>query len=302
MRATVFHNPTAGAKADKDAILAALRLVDIDAHYVSVKSDDVENALKKNADLVVVAGGDGTIAEVLTRLPDRSLPVALLPLGTANNIARSLGIAGTPQELVERWKIDHTCPLDIGAVKAPWGISRFLEGFGVGVFAEFLRAAAKRKKAEGADNLRKGRELLQETLKQIKPLDITLTVNGKALNGPFLGVEVMNVPFTGPALPLAAKAQVSDRQLDVVCFNADRCKQLVKWLEAPQGEPPPVTNRRGETVEITWADTAHRVDDEYFGNKNKRFIAEITCERERIRVLIPVQHPAQQAQTTGKAA
>src|SRR4029077_18637139 len=97
MRATLFHNPTAGHKATKDDILAAMKLADFDVRYVSVKGDSLEEAFEKKADLLVIAGGDGTIAEVLTRLPDRAMPVALLPLGTANNIARSLGIAGTPQ-------------------------------------------------------------------------------------------------------------------------------------------------------------------------------------------------------------
>jgi diacylglycerol kinase (ATP) len=94
MRATLFHNPSAGHKADKDDILAAMKLADFDVRYVSVKQDDVEQALDKKTDLIVIAGGDGTITEVTTKLPDRSIPVAVLPLGTANNIARSLGVAG----------------------------------------------------------------------------------------------------------------------------------------------------------------------------------------------------------------
>jgi diacylglycerol kinase family enzyme len=112
----------------------------------------------------------------------------LLPLGTANNIARSLGVAGTPQELVETWKLDNTRPLDVGMVKASWGTSRFLEGFGVGLFAEFLKAADKREKAKGADNLRKGRALLEKWVKTAKPIEISITIDGKVLNGEFLGV------------------------------------------------------------------------------------------------------------------
>ena len=116
-----FHNPSAGHKADKDDILAAMKLADFDVRYVSVKQDDVEKALEKKTDLIVIAGGDGTITEILTKLPDRSTPVAVLPLGTANNIARSLGVAGTPQELVETWKLDNVRPLDVGMVKAAVG-------------------------------------------------------------------------------------------------------------------------------------------------------------------------------------
>ena len=236
MRATLFHNPTAGNKAAKDEILAAMKLVDFDVHYVSLKDGDLKEAFKKKADLIVVAGGDGTIAEVLIKLPDRSLPIALLPLGTANNIARSLGIAGTPQELVETWKIDRTHPFDVGMVKASWGTSRFLEGFGVGLFAEFLKSADKKEKAKGAENLRKGRSLLEKQVKAAKPIDLSVKIDGKTLNGEFLGVEVMNVPFTGPGLPLAKRADMADGLLDIVCFDFERRRELEEWLNSPHAE------------------------------------------------------------------
>lgn len=295
MRAILFHNPTAGHKAAKDEILAAMKLVDFDVYYVSVKHDELKDAFKKKADLIVVAGGDGTIAEVLTRLPDRSLPVALLPLGTANNVARSLGIAGTPQELVETWKIDRTHPLDIGLVKASWGTSRFLEGFGVGLFAEFLRAANKREKAKGADNLRKGRALLEKQLKAAKPVDLSVKIDDKALNGEFLGIEVMNVPFTGPGLPLAKKADVADGLLDVVCFEFERRRELEEWLDAPHEDSAPVSTRQGKIVELVWSDTANRIDDESYGNRDTKQVAEIGCDKDQVKILIPVKHPAQKA-------
>jgi diacylglycerol kinase family enzyme len=295
MRATLFHNPTAGHKATKDDILAAMKLADFDVRYVSVKDDNLEQAFEKKADLFVIAGGDGTITEVLTRLPDRTMPVALLPLGTANNIARSLGIAGTPQELVETWKIDNTHPLDVGTVKASWGTSRFLEGFGVGVFAEFLKAADKSEKAKGADNLRKGRALLEKQVKGAKPIELSIKIDGKTFNGEFLGVEVMNVPFTGPGLPLATKAHVADGVLDVVCFDAARRHDFEKWLDAPQDEQAPVTTRQGKIIELVWADTANRLDDESYGNRDKKQVAEIACEKDKLNVLIPVKHPSQKA-------
>src|SRR4029078_8267633 len=103
----------------------------------------------------------------------------------------------------------YTChPRDIGVVNASWGTSRFLEGFGVGVFAEFLKAADKTEKAKGAekskgaDNLRRGGPLLEKEVKGAKPIEISIKIDGKTFNGEFLAVEVMNVPFTGPGLPL----------------------------------------------------------------------------------------------------
>ncbi|HEY2757294.1 MAG TPA: diacylglycerol kinase family protein [Pseudolabrys sp.] len=298
MRALLCHNPTAGTKGyDKDALLAALKLADIDVRdVISAKSENLAEALKKSADFVVAAGGDGTIGKVLTNLPDRSVPVALLPLGTANNAARSLGIAGTPQELVETWKIENTRPLDIGSVKGSWGTTLFLEAFGVGLIPDLLRLAAKGKKPEGADNLRKGREQLQKTLKAAKPIEVEITVDGKALRGEFLGVEVLNIPFTGPALPLGDKADVADGKLDVVCFEADQRKALIAWLEAPLDEKPPVLYRKAEKVVLTWSDAPNRIDDKSFDNKDSKQIAEIVCEPEQVHIIVPLKHPAQVAQ------
>jgi len=201
----------------------------------------------------------------------------------------------TPQELVETWKLDNTHPLDVGAVKASWGASRFVEGFGIGVFAEFLRAADKGEKVKGADNLRKGRALLEKRIKTAKPVDLSITIDGKPLKGEFLGVEVMNVPFTGPGLPLATKADLADGLLDVVCFDAGRRRDFEAWLEAPQDEQAPVATRQGKTVELVWTDSANRLDDESHGNRDKKQAVELACEKEQLKVLIPVKHPAQKA-------
>ena len=294
MRALVFHNPTAGANGhEKDSILSALKLADINATYFSVKKDDIEKAFDKDADLIVAAGGDGTIAKVIKALPDRSLPIAILPLGTANNIARSLDIAGTPQELVETWKIKHSFSLDIGAVRGIEDTTLFVESFGIGLFGEFLQRAEKKKKAEGADNLRKGRETLQKIIKDAKPLALDLVIDGKPLRGEFIGVEILNTPFTGPGLPLAPKADAGDGKFDVVCFKANERKALIEWLEAPHEKAPPATIKQGSKLEVSWEKAPHRVDDRSFKEHDMMQAAKIGCEAKRVRVLVPMKQPAQ---------
>ncbi len=294
MRATVVHNPTAGTNGhEKDTILAALKLADIDAVYFSVKKDDIDKALDKRADLIVAAGGDGTIGKVIKAMTDRSVPIAILPLGTANNIARSLGIGGTPQELVETWKIDHSFGLDISAVKGIEDSSLFVESFGIGLFGEFLRRAEKKKKAEGADNLRQGREILQKIIKETEPVPLDLEIDSKPLRGEFIGVEVLNIPFTGPALPLAPKADAGDGKLDVVCFKADDRKDLIEWLEAPHDNAPPAVTRQGSKVQVSWEKAPHRLDDLCFEHGKFMQSAKLTCDSTRVRVLVPVKQPAQ---------
>jgi diacylglycerol kinase (ATP) len=43
---------------------------------------------------VVIAGGEGTVVKAISHLYERNMPIAILPLGSANNIAGSLGIRG----------------------------------------------------------------------------------------------------------------------------------------------------------------------------------------------------------------
>jgi diacylglycerol kinase family enzyme len=296
MRAVLFHNPGSGTKNnDKDNILAALKLADIDATYVSTKSDELDDAFKKHADLYIAAGGDGTIRTVITGARDRDVPIAILPLGTANNVARSLGIAGTPQELVETWNLDHTVPLDIGSARGAWGSSTFIESFGVGLMPAYLLMAAKHKKPEGADNLLQGRKLIQKALKHAKPVDVEITIGGKKLDGEFLGVEVLNIPFTGPGLPLGERADAADGRLDVVCFEADRAKELSDWIDAPLDEPPPVLCRKASEVRLLWRDAPNRLDDKSFDNEETTQTAELTCEDTPACVLMPRKLRAQKA-------
>ena len=57
----------------------------------------------------------------------------------------------------------------------------------------------------------------------------------------------------------------------------------------------PVTTRQGKIIELVWADTANRIDDESYGNRDTKQVAEIACDKGQLKILIPVKHPAQKA-------
>ncbi len=64
--------------------------------------------MNEKVDFIVAAGGDGTIRKITKELLDRKLsektwPIALLPLGTANNIAQTLEINGTSEDIIHSW-------------------------------------------------------------------------------------------------------------------------------------------------------------------------------------------------------
>jgi diacylglycerol kinase family enzyme len=304
MKAVLFHNPKSGKKGQgKDEVLAALKLADHSARYVSTKSDDLKKELAEaDADFVVVAGGDGTVAEVIANLGNRKLPIGILPMGTANNIARSLEIGGEPQVLVESWNLEKTRRLDVGVIDGTWGKSPFVESFGLGLLPDMILKANKKSKGKGALNLKQGRELLRQLTHDAKRLDLKIMIDGKALDGEWLGVEVMNIPFTGPGLHLAPKADFSDGMLELVCFEKKQADELCEWFDAPAERAPPALTRRGKLITLTWKDAPHRVDDESSKAEDKTKVVTIRCEEEQALILETRLKPELQAAAQMEAA
>ena len=140
MRVTLIHNPGAGRQDhDAKALLKLLRRAGHKPRYQSADEKGWDRVLDKRADLVAVAGGDGTVAGVTRRMVGRDVPVAILPSGTANNIARSLGLLKKPfEELVRGWPEARRVRLDVGIASGPWGQRYFVEGLGAGLFAGML--------------------------------------------------------------------------------------------------------------------------------------------------------------------
>src|SRR6266576_6352393 len=101
MRITLLRNPKAGnGKHGRKELVDALEKAGHQTICRSIKKKGWKAALKKQADVVVVAGGDGAIAKVASALIGREVPLAILPLGTANNLARSLGFFASPKEII----------------------------------------------------------------------------------------------------------------------------------------------------------------------------------------------------------
>jgi Diacylglycerol kinase catalytic domain len=121
-RVTLFHNLSAGdADHNKRELTRLIAAAGYQVAYFDAKKCDIPSILDKPADLIAVAGGDGTIRRVALAARSDGPPIAVLPLGTANNIANSLGIRSAMQELIDGWRdptLSKFHPID---VEAPWG-------------------------------------------------------------------------------------------------------------------------------------------------------------------------------------
>jgi diacylglycerol kinase family enzyme len=270
VQVTLIHNPGAGDEQHSaKRILKELEEAGYEAHLKSTGKDRVEKALEDPGELVVVAGGDGSIKKVALAIAGRGIPMAILPLGTANNIAKSLGALGSVSELIAGWRRAERRRLTVGTVTTRWGSMRFVESVGVGVFTELVTRGAS-EVSQGATGLT-GHEidrallLLQRIVAERAPRLRQLQLDGSDLSGDYLLVEVMNMPLVGPNIPLAPGADYGDEQLEVVTVGERERRVLADYIRARLSggaAPPELIVRRATRVAMRASPVELHVDDE----------------------------------------
>lgn len=265
--ATLIFNGRAGGseRFSPDALARALHHLGYHPVYRATDDEaDLEAALEGVRGSVFVAGGDGTIRAAALRLAGREgVRLGLVPMGTANNIARTLGIGGDPLEVIAAYAGARTAPLDLGRVTAPWGEDLFLEACGCGTFADIL---AEYGPEDGKSPLR-ALGALVSTLGHFDPPALTLSLNGVAqpIRAHAL-VEVLNTQATGPRLCLAPDADPGDGQLNLIRVDASERDGLLAYLRALAGGNfdalPSVQNDPATQVCIPYVGQAFHVDGE----------------------------------------
>ena len=288
MKALLIQNKDAGEGAtSRKALIAALSDAGWKVDHLSRKKADAKAIAAAKADLVVVAGGDGSVAAIVKVLPDRSVPVALIPTGTANDIARSYGISGDPEEIIAGWDLKRRKRLDIGNAHGPWGCRAFAEGVGFGAFADSLRIAPD---LDGAAKLKAGRRALRAALGKAGALPVDILLDGELLPDDLLLVEVMNIPLTGPRLLLAPHAEPGDGKLHVAFVRSSGRKSMEDWLERDEGEAP-VERCSGSEAVVSGGGATMRIDDAHCWLEPGSKVT-IRLEGEPVQLLAPADAPA----------
>jgi len=291
MRVALLHNPSAGDETSFEEVHRALSSEGYVLASEIEKDSDFERVRDEAVEFVVVAGGDGTVRQAARALAGSRVPLAILPLGTANNIAKSLGIEGEVREVVAGWKHARTVPFDLGIARGQWGESRFLESVGSGLVRAGI-AAAEEHPEHGTEDTRtelaRAVERYADALSRLQPRRWTGLVDDDAIDDEFLLVEFLNVPSVGANLALAAEADPSDGWFDVVTAGESERRRIAEYLEARRGggeAPLELPTRRARRAEITGWERMH-VDDEL---RRIEEAGKVTVEIEpgAIRVLVP---------------
>src|SRR5882724_658016 len=242
MRILLVHNPKAGSEEHEgEDFIKALKRAGHKATYQSSKKKGITKALKKKIDLVLVAGGDGTVSKAARRLVamNSEVPLAVLPLGTANNFARSLGFCLSKKELIEQLNDGKCDTFDVGLARGPWSKRYFFEGAGAGLFADYMRAPKRDGKKDEAKSkaeaMRRHVKELRRRLRTYRACQWEIEVDGSDLSGRYLLWHAMNIRSVGPVLTLAADAKTNDGTFDFVGAREEDRALLLDYFGARAG-------------------------------------------------------------------
>ena len=265
MQAILIYNPNSGItpKHSPEDLQEALTEAGYEPVYQATSTEaELDSILADARGLVVTAGGDGTVRAVATRLINKEAALCILPMGTANNIAKTWGVTGDPLDLIAALKEPCRCFFDLGHARSPWGEDYFVEGLGWGLYGEMLAAYDPNK----GRSLLRSIETIIKTLTDYQPEGYTLSLDGKDLSGCYLMVEVLNTSAVGPRLKLSPNADPSDGLFDVVCVHDKVKDQLVthlyEMLAEKLSESPEVDMNQGRRLEIQWTGFPIHVDGE----------------------------------------
>jgi diacylglycerol kinase (ATP) len=258
MRVLLMYNPTAGDDGvDADELASLLEAAGHAVEAQSLKENGWAAALGRDVDLTIVAGGDGAVAKVFKRLAGSGKLVALLPVGSANNIAKTLGYRGdeSPAAVIERLDEAERGRFDVGSLRSARSGRAFVESAGSGVFTEMLlRAEAVDTSTGGSAKVELGLRLLRDVLVEQEARPWRVEADGVGLSGEFLAVEAMNVRSLGPNVPLAPGADPGDGLLELVLVRPQDRDELVAYAEARLAErSAPALEleiRRAERIEV----------------------------------------------------
>ena len=235
--ALMLINPISGTR-DKNGIcdLTATRLqgagIDLDIAHTQYKGHGAELARKAaedGADIVVVAGGDGTVNEVASALLHTDTALGIIPCGSGNGLARSLGLPMDFEAAIDIIGRNMPCAVDCGVADGRPFFCTFGMGFDAVVTEKFASGERRGK-------MQYVRSALLEFI-NFTPDSYALEIDGEIYTEEALLIAVCNTPQYGNNAYIAPRASLTDGLLDVtVIRNSPVIQQAMAGIGLLSGQ------------------------------------------------------------------
>lgn len=288
MRLGILYNPAAGrgrARHHVDEAERCLRREGAEVVHLESRSRDhmidLAGRVSRDAfDRVVVVGGDGTVHLALREL-DLEVPMAVIPLGSGDDFAKTLGI---PRNVSDACRVAvHGRIREIDVAEAN-GL-RYLGVAGVG-FDSLVAAEANRVKFVGGSAVYL--YSIFKVLPAFEPIRMSITVDGDTFTEDVMFAVVGNTHRYGGGIKIAPAAVVDDGLLDLYlvtkCSKWDLIRTLPRGYTGSHVTSPFVRHVRGTVFRIE-TDVPFELNAD--GELVTSTPVEIRIAREKLRVIVP---------------
>jgi diacylglycerol kinase (ATP) len=218
----IIVNPVAGSVGDIQLRLEQLRRLNADEMHVTQHAGDAETlarkAVRAGSDYVIAVGGDGTLNEVVngitTSRPARRICVGVVPVGTANDFARSIGLIRNVEANIDTLCAKKTTAIDL--VRMTSGRRRCFVNVSAGGFSGVVgeKLTSEIKAAWGPLAYVRSAAAALPKLQAYRTTMIFDDTEELVID--LYNVVVANGQFAGGGIPIAPQANLSDGLFDVV--------------------------------------------------------------------------------------
>jgi len=186
---------------------------------------------RKDVDLLIVGGGDGTFNALAEILVEAGLPVGVLPLGTANDLARTLGIPPSLEEACAVIAGGRQHRIDLGSVNG----KLFFNVASMGLSTELSRKLTRDEKRRWGVLGYAFRSW--DAWRSSRPFRATIVADGKRLQVRSIQISVGNGRFYGGGMAIAEEAVIDDQRLDLYSLEPLGFWRLAAVLPAFRSGP-----------------------------------------------------------------
>ncbi|MGB2949950.1 MAG: diacylglycerol kinase [Rhodococcus sp. (in: high G+C Gram-positive bacteria)] len=267
---SVLTNPVAGnGRATRISREVVTRLRERGASVTTIEGrtpgdalESAKRAVRAGTEALVAVGGDGLVNLALQAVARTSTPLAVVPAGTGNDLARLLGVPLTDPAAAADIVLDgRSVSIDLGRVDGRWFSTVLSSGF------DSLVTERANKLRWPTGRLRYNLAMLLE-LARLRPIPYRLGLDGESLDIEATLVTVGNGPTYGGGMAICPAARVDDGLLDVTVVRASSRRRLVRLsptvYKGTHVSLPEVETYRAETVSLAAPGMVAYADGERF--------------------------------------
>ncbi len=185
---------------------------------------------QNHLDLVIVGGGDGTLNAVVDSLVEANLPLGILPLGTANDLARTLNLPLTMKGACDVIAKGNLKSIDLGRVNGKYFFNVASIGLSVDITEKLSRGMKRR-----WGILAYGITALQ-VISSTRRFRATIKVDDHVFHVKTIQIAVGNGRYYGGGLAIAESAAIDDQKLDLYSIELKHWWQIFPLIwRLPKG-------------------------------------------------------------------